>query len=248
MRRAIAIACVLVVISGGVWAQQSGPPEPSSRKTDVARKKKAPAKKRGKAASEAGQIPAQIMPPIPATLMNSAPVKPNVTMEGGLRTIDAPNSTLSDVLSGVHKATGATIEGASPGERVAVRLGPGNPGQVLAALLRGTPYDYVIMGSQEREDAVTRVLLTQQSPAGGGQSAQALAGPGFRRPQETFQPQPGQDNIADSAAPDDTAVQPVADTEAEQAPQPPPQEQNQPKTPEQLFRELQRVEQQQPQQ
>ena len=94
----------------------------------------------------APQVPAQIMPPVPATLMNSAPVQPSVTMEGGMLTIDAPNSTLSDVLSGVRKATGAAIEGASPSERVAVRLGPGKPAQVISALLRGTPYDYVILG------------------------------------------------------------------------------------------------------
>ncbi len=59
--------------------------------------------KKAKAAAPAQELPAQTMPPVPATLMNSAPVKPNVTMERGLLTIDAPNSTLSDVLSGVQQ-------------------------------------------------------------------------------------------------------------------------------------------------
>ena len=42
-----------------------------------------------------------------------------------------------------------------------MRLGPGKPEQVIAALLRGTPYDYVILGALGRQDVVTRVLLTQ---------------------------------------------------------------------------------------
>jgi hypothetical protein len=252
MKRTIATAWVLVMMSVGVCAWQSAPPVPAVQKTPTAQntvgnRKKTPSKKTRKAAAPVQQAPAQTMPPLPATLMNSTPVKPNVTMESGLLTIDAPNSTLSDVLSGVHKATGATIEGASPTERVAVKLGPGNPEQVIAALLRGTPYDYVILGSLGRKDVVTRVLLTQQSnqPSAVGQPAPEQSGQAMGRPQEpAFQPPPD-DSLPERASPDDAAPPPTAENEADRTQQVPPQQDpNTPKTPEQLFKELQQLQQQ----
>jgi hypothetical protein len=166
-------------------------------------------------------------------------------MESGLLTIDAPNSTLSDVLSGVHRVTGAAIEGASPTERVAVKLGPGDPEQVIAALLRGTPYDYVILGALGRQDVVTRVLLTQAS-AGSSQPSQASSGAPFPRPQAQA-PRPTEEGLPERTAPDDVAMQPAPEGEPEQAQQPQAQPE-QPKTPEQLFKELQQLEQQKPQQ
>jgi hypothetical protein len=243
------------MMAGGIWAQQSPPQSPAAQTTtvqkrDAAKKKKRSAKnekkKTANAVPSAEQLPAQIMPPLPATLMNSAPVKPQVTMDRGLLTIDAPNSTLSDVLTGIHNVTGATIEGASPTERVAVKLGPGAPGQVLAALLRGTPYDYIILGSLGRQDVVTRVLLTQQSQSSGGESSPA-EGAASRGAQEA-----PQDESMPERNPPEAAAPPTADStpqpEADQAQQPPQQDPNQPKTPDQLFKELQQLDQQRQQQ
>jgi hypothetical protein len=232
----IATACVLVMISGGVWAQPSGAQTPSPQPVRAAKKKSSHPRKKHKASAMAAPLPAQTMPPIPATLMNSTPVLPNVTMEDGLLTIDAPNSTLSAVLSEVHKATGAAIEGASPNERVAVRLGPGKPGQVIAALLTGTRYDYVILGSPEKQDSVTRVLLKQalQGTAGDGPAKKIIEGAGPHRPQSAAMRQPPEDDSPDAAATiEDTTAQMSTDTTADQ-PAPPPQQPRglQPKTPE----------------
>jgi hypothetical protein len=156
--------------------------------------------------------------------MNSAPVTPHVMLEGGLLTIDAPNSILGDVLSGIHKATGATVEGAAPNERVAVRLGPGNPRQVIAALLYGTPYDYVILGSQDRQDVVTRILLT---PSGEG----ASIGDKPQRNTPFAQGRPVQEPSRDNSNSGDATAQPETDVDSERAPEPQPQQnQNQPPT------------------
>jgi hypothetical protein len=257
MRRTIATALLLTVMSGGVWAQQSAP-QGSVQKTDVVKKKKASSKK----TVPAVELPAQIRPPLPATLMNSAPVKPSVTMESGLLTIDAPNSTLSDVLNGIHRATSAVIEGAAPTERVAVKLGPGNPEQVIAALLRGTPYDYVILGSLGKQDVVTRVLLTRESlqaSANSGSSVSDASRLQETRQQEQPQQQSVEDSPAERMSPDDAAVQSTPDTEPDpgrqqvqpeaqtptEAQQPPPQQDpSQPKSPEQLYKELQQLDQQ----
>jgi hypothetical protein len=258
MRRAIATACVLAMMAGGVWAQTSDSQAPAvpthqshGATTGAKTKKRAASKKNAKAAAPAHQLPAQTMPPVPATLMNRPPVRPNVTMERGLLTIDAPNSTLNDVLDGVRKATGAAIEGASPTERVAVRLGPGEPEQVIAALLRGTPYDYVILGSLERQDVVTRVVLTQpsslsaSSPTGGGQpepdDMSGLPGaPGQRSGMSPHQPQ--MDNIQPvRTPPEEVATQPDGEQEQAQQPQPAAPQQEPSKTPDQLFKELQQL-------
>jgi hypothetical protein len=240
----IAIACALAMISGGALAQGSGgqsaaPPKPHASVPTKKKKKVAKFSAPVKVVAPAPQpVPVRVAPPAPPTLMSSALVSPNVTMAGGLLTIDAPNSTLSEVLRGIHTVTGATVEGASPSERVAVRLGPGNPRQVIAALLKGTPYDYFILGSQEHPDAVTRIVLTQSE----GSSAQNSVG---QRPQ----PQPPVNEAQDSASGDDSGAQPAGDIQTEQMQQPPqPQPQPQqaqdaptqeaPKTPEELFKEL----------
>jgi hypothetical protein len=287
MKRTFATACALAILSATVWAQQSPPPAPTAQTnppgngaatgagngaangaTSHPAKKKA-SHKDSKVPSQ--QLPDQTMPPVPATLMNSDPVKPNVTMESGMLTIDAPNSTLSDVLNGIHSATGAVIEGVSPTERVVVKLGPGNPDQVIAALLRGTPYDYVILGTLGKRDNVARVLLSQQQFA----SAEASHPPTETAPPPT-EPQPDE-SLPERTLPDDIATRPSPENNAaEQAqrqqqqeqqqqeqqlqqqqaqqqqtqqqqtqqPQPDQQDPNAPKSPEQLFKELQQLEQQ----
>ena len=220
MRRTMASACVLTLMLGGGWAQQTDPhanphvPQVQQQTNVTKKKKHAASNKKQEAVAPAPPLPAQTMPPVPATLMNSTPVEPNVTMEQGLLTIDAPNSTLSAVLSGVQKATGAAIEGASPSERVAVRLGPGDPEQVIAALLRGTHYDYVILGSLGKPEVVTRVLLTVASGGNGGSDAAGHQPSRGGRPPQPQEEQP----VAD-----DTPQPQNNEPEQAQQPQPQPQ-------------------------
>jgi hypothetical protein len=257
MKRTILTACVLAVMSGGVSAWQSTAQAPAAvpgtHPAKNASAVKAKTSSRKKAKVEVPQpLPAQEMPPLPATLMNSAPVKPSVTLDGGQLTIDAPNSTLSDVLNGVRKATGASIEGAVPTERVAVKLGPGNPEQVLAALLRGTPYDYVILGALGKPDVVTRVMLTQQSSQTSSASSGAPQAPaGAPAPPRGYEPhrQLTEEEVqAEQTPPDDTAAAPPENVPAPAPPAPQAQpDANQPKTPEQLFKELQLLNQPKPQ-
>ena len=86
---------------------------------------------------------------------------PKVTFSDGLLGIRAENSTLGDILKAVQSATGASID--SPGfasERVYVNLGPGEPRDILASLLNGSRYDYILLGSQQQPNSVARVMLT----------------------------------------------------------------------------------------
>ncbi len=93
------------------------------------------------------------MPPAPA----------KVSYEGGLLSISAQNSTLWDILRDVRRLTGASIDlPAGPGmnERVIAHLGPGAPRDVLAGLLNGTSFNYVMLGSNSDPAAVTSLSLT----------------------------------------------------------------------------------------
>jgi len=102
---------------------------------------------------------------IPMDQLPSTP--PQVTYANGLLTIVAENSSLGDILREVHKQTGAKID--MPGnanERVAARFGPGAPRDVLASLLNGSGFNYVLAGSESNPTGVSSVVLIPKSNAG----------------------------------------------------------------------------------
>ena len=99
------------------------------------------------------QLPMDLIPAAPAT----------VSYEDGLLSISAQNSTLWDILRDVRRLTGASIDmPAGPGvnERVIAHLGPGAPRDVLAVLLNGTSFNYVMLGSNTDPGAVTSLALS----------------------------------------------------------------------------------------
>src|ERR1700746_671938 len=87
------------------------------------------------------------LPPLPSgptgpvqqvPLDSMAPVPPQVSYQNSQLTINAPNSTLGDILRAVRKQTGAEIEIPSASERVVTHLGPGPAREVMAELLNGS--------------------------------------------------------------------------------------------------------------
>lgn len=203
---------------------------------------KKPVKKAAAAPAEAPR------PPLPEEL---PPVAPRVTYREGQLTIIAQNSTLQDILSAVRKATGAAIDApaAAAGDRVATRLGPGAPRDVLAALLNGSRFDYILLGSPASPGNVHRLILSPRS--GGAASTDAPASS-----PSALNPAPAPGSVAprtlrpdispeESAAPDET-VEPAEEVVPEPESQPPPQQEI--KTPEQLQEELRQHEEQQQQQ
>jgi hypothetical protein len=205
-------------------------------------------------------------PSPPPTLEQSAPTPPQISYRDGQLTIDARNSTLSQVLRGVQAQTGATMEipaGAS-NDRVVAQLGPGQPRDVLNTLLNGSKFDYVILGVTGNPGAVQRVILTPRQASGAAptNTAQNNSSPNAGEgPSSEEEPQPDEGTpVADTSA----------DNQPEQAPPPPGgfrrpmpgggqpvgepgspfgpgESQNVVKTPEQLMQELQQMQQQQQQ-
>jgi hypothetical protein len=204
---------------------------------------------------KAAAVETPAAPPVPPpTLEQSAPTAPEVTFQNGQLTIDAANSTLSQVLHAVQQRTGASIEipagGAS--DRVVAQLGPGRPRDVLNTLLNGSKFDYVILGVTGNPGAVQKVILTPR-----------LAGTAMTAQNNKPQPQPP-DEQAEEGPPADTA-----ETEYQNPDQPPPpgsfrrpmipggpvvnpggvngdgDQQNGVRTPEQVQQEMQQIQQQQ---
>jgi hypothetical protein len=173
-------------------------------------------------------------------------------MRNGLLTIEANNSTLADVLTGVRRETKAAIDlpaGAS-GERVVASLGPGSPQSVLTSLLNGSRFDYIILGSQDQPDAVQRVILRAKSgpePSPAGATIARGPNPGAVNPQPA-QPEEGDDGAPTEEVPDENNQPPQQEIDGEQQQgQQGQQPQQQPgvKTPEQLLEELRQMQQQQ---
>ena len=216
------------------------------------------------------QQPAPVVPP--PTLAQLPASAPEVSFQGGQLTISAQNSTLGDILKAVRAQTGATIE--LPGtatERVVGHFGPAPPRDVLAALLNGSHFNYLLLGSPTDPGALDRVILmaksggavesnpppNEQANAFYNRPAQPMAAPmspapggntvvveGQDAPEDA--PEDAADTSADEAQPDDQTDQTDDQTAATDDQQQDGQQAV--KTPEQLLQELQQRQQQMQQQ
>ena len=178
-------------------------------------------------------LPSGTQGPVPQVPLDAIPaIAPQVSYENGLLTIVAQNSTLGDILRGVRKHTSADIEiPATASERVVTHLGPAPAREVMAELLNGSRFNYILLGSPSDANALVRVVLVAKTPdtppaqaqnngPSAGVAANAADAPEAEATEETT---------------DDSADQSAA--EAEQ-PTPSP---DQPgvKTPQQLLQEMQ---------
>lgn len=210
--------------------------------------------RRSKAAPVAEAVPTP--PPPPPTLEQSPPTAPRVNLQNGQLTIDAPNSTLAQILRAVQARTGASIDipSSAGNERVVAQLGPGLPRDVLNTLLNGSKFDYVILGVTGDPGGIQKVILTPRQAVTAVNTAQ------------NKNPQPAQD---EDSGDEGSTVADTSDNEYQNPqPVPPPngfrrpimpggarvnpgaesdngEQQNGPKTPQQLMQEMQQMQQQQ---
>lgn len=193
------------------------------------------------------------LPPLPSgptgpvqqvPLDSIAAVPPQVTFLNNQLTITAPNSTLADILRAVRKQTGAEIDVPNAPERVVTRLGPGPARSVVAELLNGSRFNYVLLGSPSDDSLLTRVVLVPKSGVEGiapmgsstGQPAIAQTGAPGQTPQNP--PDMSTDSADDSSANDENPVEPPPAAEPDQT-SPGASDQNTIKTPQQLLQEMQ---------
>jgi hypothetical protein len=175
--------------------------------------------------------------PVPQIALDSMQaVAPHVTYEDGQLTIVAPNSTLADILRAVRKLTGAEMDiPPNANERVVTNLGPGPAPGVVAELLNGSHFNYVLLGAPSDAKTLTRVVLVAKSgPETTAPAEGVVAG--------AAPPQPGIAKAAPDAADADDDTDDSADQNAAEAapePQPPAPGENAVKTPQQLLQEMQ---------
>jgi hypothetical protein len=212
------------------------------------------------------------LPQVPLDQLPAAP--PQVDYQDGRLSIVAQNSTLGDILREVRKRTGASIDvPPSATERVVARLGPAPARDVLATLLNGSSFNYVMVGSDADPSALSSVVLTSRPAAGGTQTVAVVSqpspvytppnrtelGPGMGRPggfvppvAQAATPQPGipeaanGDDSADDSEDADDSDQDTAEGQDQNGGTPQPNAG--PKTPEELLQKLQQQRLQQQQQ
>jgi hypothetical protein len=210
-------------------------------------------------------------PPAPPPTPEQMPAQPpQVSYLNGQLTIISRNSTLGDILHAVARQTGASIDLPSGAgfERVAGRMGPGPARNVLADLLNGSRYDYVMIASTGNPGGLQHVILTPKTAGADNPSPPPVTAYQPPPQQPDQEAMPNEPEMPPDASVGDQEIPPPSTEEAgpQEPPEEPPQKpdypradmsgQQQPdaqqapgvKTPEQLLQELQRMQQQQQQQ
>jgi hypothetical protein len=197
-------------------------------------------------------------PPAPPTLEQQPPAPPQVSYQNGQLAIDSQNATLSQVLHSVQVQTGASIDmpSGAGSERVVATLGPGKPKDVIASLLNGSKFNYVILGEPNSSGGVQKIILLSKNTPAGNSAAVTTAQNNVRSPSPSQAVEPPEDEY------------PPPDQETENQNQLQPGQPGMPgsegltpdtinaspgvinpgnRTPEQMLQELQRMQQQQQQ-
>jgi hypothetical protein len=93
-----------------------------------------------------------------------APAKPplEVTFRNGLLSIRANKASLSEILFAVHERTGAEVAVAAGAEteQVVAEYGPAPAPEVLAQLLNGSRFNFLILSSPNNPQKLDRVILS----------------------------------------------------------------------------------------
>jgi hypothetical protein len=159
----LVIASLSAATCLGYASAQTAPPSP---RTQATKDKSPTATPIAAPAATAAPVPIPVAPVATPPKPVSAPV---ISWDGSRISIDADNATLSDILLAIRGRTGASIE-MPPGvtsERVAVHLGPAPVREVIASLLYGTDFDYIIQAPDDDPNGLRRVILTARGKEDG---------------------------------------------------------------------------------
>lgn len=174
--------------------------------------------------------PQEVLPLTPEQRPAAAPL---VIYLNGKLSISAKNSTLGDVLRAIAAKTGAAIDvPENANERVVSHLGPGLARDVMASLLNGSHFNYVMVGTETDPNAVARVVLTAKNEKADSGSVVAGSNPVMMNGRPMVQPrtalqaavmQPYQEMLAQQQAQQEAAenqqpITPVEPTAASSEP------------------------------
>jgi hypothetical protein len=132
----------------------------------------------------------------PTTVPTSAP-PPNlqVNFQRGELTVHAQKATLAEVLYAIQQRTGADIPipAGAEQEQVVADAGPGPAKDVLTALLTGTRFNFIVVGSDQNDGGLRSVILSPKSDL--GTSMPAGMQPATPVPQEQDVPDVPQEQV-----------------------------------------------------
>src|SRR6266700_6926879 len=158
--------------------------------------------------------PAHTITPVShAPISTPLPSKPaprlNVNFQNGQLTIWANKATLAEVLSEIHRQTGAEIPIPADAnqEQVIANVGPGLAKDVLTSLLNGSRFNFILVGSDRDATQLKSVIL---STRGEGASQPAIEIPSTPVEQSDPEPPPPQEMPPppEQQPPPETAPQP----------------------------------------
>ena len=145
-------------------------------------------------AGPAGNDAVAAAPPAPDEPPPPPPPVIEVHLQNGLMSVTAERTNLAAVLAEIRKQTGAdvAIPAGAEQEQVITKLGPGPARDVVAALLDGSRYNFILVGS-ENGLGLRRLILT---PKGAGMDVPpptAAYNPPQGPPPRNVPPQPSPD-------------------------------------------------------
>ncbi len=216
-----------VMPSGSSIVIKLGRSGPASSQTSLAPAPRHPVSQRSASLRATSPVPAlQITNTVaveaPAEAAPAPPPKPkiDVGVRSNLLSIRAEGATLAEVLYEVHRRTGAeiAIPAGAEQERVVVNMGPAPGKEVIASLLNGSRFNYILLGNDADPGGFRNLLLSLKSGGNSGVfvhstppqfASGALQG---QPPAVTTAPDPGAEQ----------AVLPQAEPELEPVPDEPP--------------------------
>jgi hypothetical protein len=94
--------------------------------------------------------------------------KLEVTFRNGLLAIKSNKASLSEIMFAVHQRTGAEVSVAAGAEQeqVAADIAPGPAPEVLARLLNGSKFNFLILSSATDPHGLDRVILSSKAEGG----------------------------------------------------------------------------------
>lgn len=210
--------------------------------------------------------PSPAIPAVAPSLLSAPPAPAKISLTSGKLSIEANNSSLSQILQQIAKAGGMKIDGlqtsGSADPRVFGNYGPGTPRDVLSDLLNGVNYNVLMMGNTPA--GTPRELALSMRGAAGVPNPAPHPSATAQDSENTDDTQPPADTTdnadqgdqvdsnGSAAQPENNDVPPAGVHENEPIPPPEgaPGAQQKVKTPQEILQELQnmRLQQQQQQQ
>ena len=188
-------------------------------------------------AARPAETPAASGPELPPSLGDKPAQPATITLDKGLLTVRADNSSLSGILKHLASSSGMTVDGFGQDRRVFGVYGPGNPTDILSSLLQDAGYNFLMVGTTE-DGTPKEIVLTARS--GGG------AASGAAQPASNEQPDEDDNDNSSNNIPEQQPPMPEQPTPIPGASTAPSNSDGQQvKTPAQIIQELQRLRQQQ---